>query len=324
MSRIAIVFTGGTISMEPDADSGAARPTLRAEGILARVPGLAQVAQLEPIDWGLVPASHLGFAQILDLARLLARTLERADIDGAVVVQGTDTLEETAFAYDLLIGSDKPVVVTGAMRNAAAPDYDGPRNLMDAVRVAADHAARGLGTLVVLAGSIVSAEQVVKTDAHALDTFQPRAGQPLGSVSDGVAIEGERAGRVTLPVIPPAAAEPVFLVTAVTGMDGELVRALRPLRPRGLVVAATGAGNTHPDLLAAATELIADGATVCLTTRCWRGTVGPLYGFPGGGATWQRAGALLSRLDGPKCRVALALGLGAGLAEPGLRAVLRA
>ena len=88
---------------------------------------------------------------------------------------------------------------------------------------------------------------------------------------------------------------------------------LRPHEPRGLVVAATGSGNTHPDVLAAARELMDAGTTVCLTTRCPDGTVEPIYAFPGGGVTWKQAGALMSRHDGPKSRVALALGLAAGL-----------
>lgn len=325
MSRVAVVFTGGTISMEPDPSAGGVVPSLRGRDILARTPSLDQVADIEPIDWGLVPASHFGFDQILELARLLERTLARPDIDGAVLVQGTDTIEETAFAYDLLLATDKPLVVTGAMRNAAEPDYDGPRNLTDAVRCAASGALRGQGTLVVLDGRIIAADQAVKTDTTALDTFRPRDGKPLGQIVDGrIEVSATRSDRQVLPGIPSGAATPVFLVTVTVAMDGASLRALAPLRPVGAVVAATGAGNTDPDLLAAARELMADGATVCLTTRCATGVVGSAYAFPGGGATWQRAGALLSRLDGPKCRVALALGLGAGLRGDPLRAVLRA
>ena len=90
------------------------------------------------------------------------------------------------------------------------------------------------------------------------------------------------------------------------------------------MVAATGSGNTPLDVLTAAQELMALGTTVVLTTRCPSGAVQPAYGFPGGGASWLRAGAILSPLDGPKCRVALALGLGAGLDAGGLRRILRA
>ena len=134
MSRVAIVFTGGTISMQPDPEAGGNRPALDGAAILALAPELDGLADLEPIDWGLVPASHLHFAQLLELAQIVDAQLARPDIDGAVVVQGTDTIEEAAFAYDLLLRSDKPVAVTGAMRTSSAPDFDGSRNLVDAVR----------------------------------------------------------------------------------------------------------------------------------------------------------------------------------------------
>jgi L-asparaginase len=324
LTRVAVVFTGGTIAMQVDAAAGGAVPSLDGAAILARAGGLTEIADVEAIDWGLVPASHIGFTQLLELAGILVDVLDRPEISGAVVVQGTDTIEESAFAFDLLVRSDKPVVVTGAMRNATEPDYEGPRNLTDAVRCAAAPDLAGLGTLVVLNGLIVSADEAVKTHASALDTFQPRDGPPVGRIAGTrLEVEGRPTPRTMLPRIPQAAAEPVHLLTAVTGMDGSLVRLLRPARPAGLVVAATGAGNTHPDLLAAAGELIDEGRPVALTTRCPRGRVEPAYAFPGGGATWQRAGALLSGLSGPKARVALALGLGAGLEEPGLVEILR-
>ncbi len=314
MSRVAIVFTGGTISMQPDAAAGGNRPLLDGAAIIARAPGLDQIAELEPIDWGLVPASHLRFAQLLDLARLLGAQLGRPEIDGAVLVQGTDTLEETAFAFDLLLRSPKPLIVTGAMRHALAPDYDGPRNLADAVRCAISPDLARMGTLAVLGGLILAADQVVKMHTTAIDTFRSRDGQPIGQVGgDGVHVAHARPPRRRLPAVPEVSVEDVHLVTAVTGMDGTLLRLLRPLRPRGLVVAATGSGNTSADLLDAATELIGDGTIVCLTTRCPTGTASADYAFPGGGATWQRAGALMSALDGPRSRVALALGLAAGL-----------
>jgi L-asparaginase len=121
------------------------------------------------------------------------------------------------------------------------------------------------------------------------------------------------APRRSLPRVPERAIEDVYLVTAVMGMDGTLLRALAPLAPHGVVVAGTGAGNSHPDLLMAATELMAGGTIVAETTRCPSGTVVPMYAFPGGSLSWQRAGALPSALDGPKTRMALALGMAAGM-----------
>lgn len=313
MSRVAVVFTGGTIAMLPDPRTGAAVPRLDGPAILARVTGLHRLAELEAVDWGLVPASHLSFDQILDLARLLRKTLSRPDIGGAVVVQGTDTMEETAFAFDLLVDSDKPVVVTGAMRNAGDPAWDGAANLAGAVGVAASERWRGAGTLVAMGGDVLPADDATKLDSQADDAFgAPNAG-PLGV----------RGARRRLEHIPESAAEPVYLVTATVGLDGASMRALGGLAPRALVVAATGAGNTHPDLLAAAREQMGAGIPVALTSRCVAGGVAPAYGFPGGGADWLAAGAIdCGRLSGTKARVALALGLGCGLDLAQLRSLL--
>ena len=323
-ARVAVVFTGGTISMLPDPVTGAAVPALDGGAILARVPALDAIAELEPIDWGLVPASHLRFGQILEIAGLIRQAAARPDIDGVVVVQGTDVLEETAFAWDLLHTAPTPIVVVGAMRNAGDPDYDGPGNIADAVRVAADPRLRGAGVLVVMAGRILPADDTTKTHSQAVDTFQALNHGPLGAVrEEEVVLTRERGSRRTLASIPLAAAEPVALLTAVVSTDGSLVRAALAQGSRGIVVEATGAGNTDPDLLAAAREAMAAGVPVVLTTRCAAGAVGPFYGFPGGGRSWQQAGAILGGdLSGPKARVALALGLGAGLDREGLQALL--
>ena len=274
-----------------------------------------------PIDWGLVPASHLRFPQLLDLARILRDALARDDVDGAVVVQGTDTIEETAFAFDLLVGGPKPVVVVGAMRNAGDPGYEGPSNLRDAVRVAASPAVRDQGTLVVMGGAILPADDATKTHTDAYDTFRALNLGPIGEVrGERVTVGSRRTRRRALAAIPEAAAEPIALITAVVATDGALLRLAVGAGARGVVVAATGSGNTDPDLLAAATEAMAAGVPVVLTTRSPSGRASAGYGFPGGGATWVRAGAILAGyLGGPKARIALALGLGAGLDEAGLR-----
>ncbi len=311
--------------MLPDPATGAAVPSLRGETLLARVPAAAAAADLEPLDWGLVPASHLHFGQILELATLIRAAAGRPDVAGVVVVQGTDTLEETSFAWDLLHDLAAPVVVVGAMRNAGEADDDGPRNLADAVRVAADPRLRGQGVLVVMDGLVLPADDAAKTHSQALSAFQAPNVGPLGRVADGgLVIEQERRPRRRLATWPAHAAEPVVIVTAVVSTDGDLLRLAVRSGAAGIVVEATGAGNTDPDLLAAASEAMAAGVAVVLATRCPAGAVGPWYGFPGGGRSWQEAGALLAgTLSGPKARVALALGLGAGLRGADLAALIR-
>ena len=322
MSRVAAVFTGGTISMTVDPAKGGNVPSLSGADILARTPGLDAVADVLPIDRGRTPASHFSFPDLLAIAELLRETLEDPAIDGAVVVQGTDTIEETAFLWDLVLDTQKPVIVTGAMRSASESPYDGPANLRDAVRVAASSELRGEGVLVVLAGSIEPADTVVKTHASSLETFRSLDAGPLGRVvRDEVVIHRRRAPRRR--VATTRAAERVHVITAHVAMDGTLVDAAMASGADGFVVAATGAGNTSATLLEACQRAMAAGASVVLASRCPAGAVHDGYAFPGGGATWARAGAILAgHLSAPKARVALALGLGAGLDRPALAALL--
>jgi L-asparaginase len=324
MPRIAVVFTGGTISMLHDPAAGGPVPVLRGADIVARTSGLETIGEIEAIDWGLVPASHLSLDQVLELGVLVRSQLAHPEVDGAVLVQGTDTIEETGFALDLVHESEKPLVLVGAMRNAEDDGYDGPSNLRGAVRCAADPALRGQGVLVAMASEIHAADSVVKSHTDAVTAFGSPDLGPLGHVSDeGVTIARARMRRRRLRPVPNRAAEPVILITATIGMDGELVRLARRAGARGFVVAAMGAGNTTPDLLAACLEAMDDGLPVVLASRCPAGAARPLYGFPGGGRSWAAAGAIFAgHLHPLKARVAVALGLGAGLDRAGLRHLL--
>jgi L-asparaginase len=294
MARVAVVFTGGTISMRHDAAAGGNVPVLGGEALLGTVPGLDRIAELVPIDHGLTPASHFRWPALFEIAASIRTALSEDGLDGAVVVQGTDAIEETAFFLDLLHGGSKPIVVTGAMRSASSPDYDGPANLTAAVRVAADGDVGGaaVGAVVVLDGSIEPADDVTKTHASAFDTFRSLNRGPLGRVSaDRVELSAPRGPRRH--VATDRAADRVFLVTATVASDGTPIAALHAAGADGIVVAATGAGNTSSQMLEAAERAIGRGIPVVLTTRAPSGGATAAYAFPGGGATWVRAGALL-------------------------------
>jgi L-asparaginase len=322
VSRVAVLFLGGTIASAWDPVAGGNVPTLDGAAILARTPGLDRVAEVLAIDVERTPASHLTLGRLVEIGRVIAAAAEAPDVDGLVVVQGTDTIDETSFAWDLLLNTEKPVVVTGAMRSSSEPGYDGPANLLDAVRAAAAPALRGEGVTVLLAGTINAADDVAKTHASSLTTFQSPNLGVLGSVvGERVFIARRRAGRRH--VATTTAAEPVHLITATTGDDGALLDAAIALGSRGIVVAATGAGNTSASLLEAGRRAMAAGIPLVLVTRTAAGRAGTGYAFAGGGATWVRAGAMLAgTLSGPKARVALSLGVGAGLDRVALAALL--
>lgn len=323
MSRVVVIFTGGTISMRRDPVLGGNVPMLDGAAILAQTPGLSSIAEVVPIDMGRTPASHFSFEQLFEIGAAIRRAQEDRATDGVVVVQGTDVLEETAFFWDLILDSVTPVVVTGAMRSASEPGYEGPDNLRNAVRAAVAPEFRGAGVTVCMAGTIHAADDVTKTHATALDTFQSLNDGPLATVGEtGIAMLRARGARRSVRT---ERADPlVRLVTAHVAMDGSMIRAVAASGASGLVVEATGSGNTSAAVLEAARALMEDEIPVVLTTRCAAGAAGTGYAFPGGGAMWVQAGAMLAgTLSGPKARIALALGLGAGLDRPGLTSLLR-
>ncbi len=322
MPKVAVIFTGGTISMVASAEAGGKVPTLDGAAILARAPGIDAIAELEIVDLGRTPASHFSFAKLFEIGSEIRRCQADPSIDGVVVVQGTDVIEETAFFWDLLLDGDSPIVVTGAMRAASDPSDDGPDNLRDAVRCAASPKLQGAGVVVVLDHTVNQADDVTKTHASALDTFQCLNVGPLGRV-DGQRVVIERSRGARRHVETERAAEGIQLVTAHVAMDGSELAAAAERGAPGIVVEATGAGNTSALLLEAAVAAMERGTTVVLTTRTAAGAAGAGYAFPGGGATWVRAGALLAgHLGGPKARIALALGLGAGLDRDALADLL--
>ncbi len=320
--RVAMIFTGGTISMTVDPVAGGNVPTLDGAGILARAPGLEAIADVETVDLGRMPASHVPFARMFEIADEIRRAQADPAIDGVVVVQGTDTIEESSFFWDLLVDRPEPVVVTGAMRSASEDGYDGPANIRDAVAAAASPELRGVGVVVVLAGTVEPADTVLKTHATALDTFRSLEAPPLGRVIDGaVRLDRQRGPRRHVDAT--TAAPRVHLITAHAAMGGDLLDAAVSIGADGIVVESLGSGNTSRVLLEAGTRAMERGVPVVLTTRCPSGAATTGYAFPGGGATWVRAGAILAgHLGGPKARIALALGLGAGLDHDGLRALL--
>ena len=163
-----------------------------------------------------------------------------------------------------------------------------------------------------------------KMHTQAFDTFRSPNFGSLGRVGeDGIVVlDRPRGARRSLTPVPTDGAR-VELVQAGIGSDGAMLDAAVATGARGVVMAATGAGNTSAGLLAAAERAIADGVTVVLASRCPAGAVSTAYAFPGGGATWVRAGAIpTGTLCAIKARVALALGLGAGLAREDLATLL--
>jgi len=311
MKRVAIVFTGGTISMTGAAE-GAVVPTLSGADIAGSVPELGDRFAISNIEFGKFPGPHMTVPRVLELRAVVNDALR--DHAGVVVSHGTDTLEESAFLLDLFHSSEKPVVFVGAMRTRDEPSWDGPVNLLDACRVASSDTARGRGVMAVLNNTIHAASEVTKTSTGALDTFvSPEVG-PLGIVDLDEAIFYRSAiQRYRLPEtmvsVTPARVE---VLGAHNGSDGALVDACVQAGFEGLVVLAMGRGNVPPKMFAAIRNAMAAGITVLIGSRCRGGRAAPVYGYEGGGATLHEAGAIyVPNLDPAKARLALSFLRGA-------------
>src|SRR5918998_1481660 len=316
---IVIVFTGGTISMRHDATLGGAVPALSGRDIVAASRGLESVAEVEVDDFGAFPGPHMSVARMWALRERVLSHLDRDDVDGVVVTHGTDTLEESAYLIARSSVTAKPVVFTGAMRAASDLGWDGPANLIAAVRTAASDEARGQGVLVVMGDRIFDGGDVTKTHTHMLDAFDSPGLGPLGVVDDGRVVFRRETPSTRTVVMAERLAEPVDIVYTWTGADSRLIDAARR-DGLGLVVAALGRGNVPPDMVGGIERWIEDGKPVVIASRAQRGRVGHTYGYPGGGRRLYAAGALFAGSRRPQqARIDLMLGLGAGLDDAGLR-----
>lgn len=287
-------------------------PTGSGPELLAAAPEVTNIADLEVEEVCRVSSPHIGPIHWVALHQRIISVLDRPDVTGVVVSHGTAVLEETAWFLDLTIHHEKPVVVIGAQRNASEPDFDGPRNLYNAVRVCVSQQARGMGVLVMLNQHINAAREVTKTHSFDVETFNSGEWGYLGNAAaDGVVFHRAPLRRLHVPLT--ASDLPVVeVVSMYAGAGGNLVRAVMG-HAQGLVIQAVGAGHVSPCMYEAIVDVLRSGIAVVITTRVPRGGVRACYGFPGSSQLLKNAGAILaSDLSAWKARVLLMLALQKG------------
>jgi L-asparaginase len=278
--RVVIVATGGTIagSAESTTAAGYKSGAVAVDVLIAAVPQMKSFADVSGVQVASIGSQDMNDEVWLKLAAEVNRLASQADVDGIAITHGTDTMEETAYFLNLVVKSDKPVVLTGSMRPSTSLSADGPLNIYNAVGVASDPRARGRGVLVVANDDIHSARAITKRHTTDVQTFEsPEAGLI------GVCLFDSR-DFVRMPARAHTTATPfkvaagqslprVDIIYAHAGMSPDLIDAAVANGAKGIVVAGVGDGNMTTQALAAVSRAIAKGVVVVRSTRVGEGVV---------------------------------------------------
>ncbi len=308
--RITVIFTGGTIAMGVDPRTGGAIPLLSGEDLMASMPDLKNVAHIDILDFCNKPGPHILMNDVFELSKAIKELFAQNQSDGVVITHGTDTLEETAYALDLLTPCDNPVIVTGSMRNSSMISADGPANLFNAILAAADKTSRSKGVMVVFNNEIHTARDVTKASATQLHAFRSPLFGPVGMIY-GRSVQFVRQGglRESIPVESISAR--VELIKFTLGMSPFLLDAIRDSSIEGVVIEGAGVGHVSLEVAQAVRHIIDTGKPVVLTSRCYENLVlEDSYAFVGSEKHLRELGAIPAPgLSGPKARIKLILAL---------------
>ncbi len=306
LPRVTLLACGGTIATKKE--DGDSSRYLSAAELLTNVKDAESLACIEARDLVKKQSQLMSLEDIAQVARTACETAAATD-SGVVVTFGTDIMEEVAYLTDLWHEGDAPIVFTGAQRNAADPNGDGPGNIRDSLRVAISPQARGAGVVVCFAGQVFSASRVRKVDTIALNAYDAQ-GYVLGRVSGG---EVRLYGRTDRPavILPRCLGFGVYLIRLTAATDGMLIRAAVGGGAQAIVIETFGAGTATLDVIAAVAEASMRGVLTVFVSRCERGG---LWSLPGRGGLEDlvAAGAFpLQESDGCKARMRLLALLGA-------------
>jgi L-asparaginase len=295
---VKVIGVGGTIAMKYDLVRKGYVPAVTEEELLALVPGLESSARVSSEQFSNIPSDWMTPETWLSLAHHVNEVLALDDVRGVTITHGTDTLEDTTYFLSLTVRSDKPVTLTGAQRTITEQDFDGPRNLGDAIRVAAAESSQGRGVMLVFDGKIYPPDGVVKRHTTRVDAFEAGEYGILGDLFTGSVryLQAPRPHPQLFDVTTAKSLPRVDVFICYPGVDPDLLAPYEQGLAPGLVVQAFGAGNLHNLVYERLRPVIASGTTVVISSRVLNGGVLPMYGFDGGGMTLKGIGALSAGL----------------------------
>ncbi|WP_338522683.1 asparaginase [Pseudomonas batumici] len=310
LPQLSIAALGGTVSMQAAHPDQGVIPSVNGQALLEQVPLLATRARVHVETLCLQPSASLDFDFLLGVLDWARRQVEQG-ANGVVITQGTDTLEESAFLFELLWDRDEPLVLTGAMRSAAEVAADGPANLLQAGLVALASTSRGRGVQVVINGQVHAASRVRKSDALALEAFSSPLFGPSGLIIENtVRYLHAPTPRKTLPP-PTSTRQRIALLEASLSADTLILEKLPELGYDGLVIAGFGAGHVSEGWARAITPLALNMPVVIATRTGAGSTATHSYGFIGGEIDLIERGAQMAGFLCPrKARILLWLLIG--------------
>ena len=310
MKNIIIVFTGGTFSMKIDNVTGGAIPHFHGNELLEMIPEAGIDANISLFEFGMYPGPHMTPKLMLELSNKVKEYAESNEIDGIIVTHGTDTLEETAYFLDLTINTPKPIVVIGAMRTSSEPDWDGPKNLLDAISICNNDNSREMGVLVCLNGEINAASEVTKTHTEDMETFQSMDFGSMGFVENGKVVFNRLPKKLEI-IETDRVVSNVDLIKVHSGITDKFFRFSADSGVAGIVVEALGVGNVPPPAFDGIKYAVEKGIPVVLVSRCPTGETLDIYSYPGAGKWLKELGVIFTDyLNGQKARIKLMLALG--------------
>ncbi len=278
--RIVIVATGGTIagSAESTTAAGYKSGAVAVDTLINAVPQMKKFADVRGVQVSSVGSQDMNDELWVKLATEVNGLLAKSDVDGVAITHGTDTMEETAYFLNLVVKSDKPVVLTGSMRPSTSLSADGPLNIYNAVGVAGDPRAKGRGVLVVANDDIHGARAITKRHTTDVETFvSPEAGLIGVCLFDDREFSRSPArAHTTATPFKVAAGQTlprVDVIYAHAGMSPDLIDAAVAGGAKGIVIAGVGDGNMTTPALEAVKRALAKGVVVVRSTRVGEGIV---------------------------------------------------
>ncbi|EZZ61703.1 asparaginase [Staphylococcus aureus] len=307
MKHLLVIHTGGTISMSQDQSNKVVTNDINPISLHQDV--INQYAQIDELNPFNVPSPHMTIQHVKQLKDIILEAVTNKYYDGFVITHGTDTLEETAFLLDLILGIEQPVVITGAMRSSNEIGSDGLYNYISAIRVASDEKARHKGVMVVFNDEIHTARNVTKTHTSNTNTFQSPNHGPLGVLTkDRVQFHHMPYRQQALENVNEKLNVP--LVKAYMGLPADIFSFYSREGIDGMVIEALGQGNIPPSALEGIQQLVSLNIPIVLVSRSFNGIVSPTYAYDGGGYQLAQQGFIFSNgLNGPKARLKLLVAL---------------